>query len=153
MIDLETDEIIADGLSMPHSPRVWDDALYLLESGRGWLVRVEPDGKREDVTFCPGFARGLAFVSHYAVVTVSLPRSGLFDGLPLAEAMQARQATPRCGLLVVDLRNGDIVQWFRLRGDVTELFDVGVIPNVRCPRGVGPYAAGLEEAMRGEQLE
>jgi hypothetical protein len=26
------------------------------------------------LTFRPGFARGMAFVSHYAVVTVSLPR-------------------------------------------------------------------------------
>jgi hypothetical protein len=55
-------------------------------------------------------------------------------------------------LLVIDLHNGDIVQWFRFRGDVTELFDVGVIPNIRCPRGIGPYAPGLEEAMRGEEL-
>ena len=38
---------------------------------------------------------------------------------------------------------------FRSRGDVTELFDVGVIPNIRCPRGIGPLAPGLEEAMRG----
>jgi hypothetical protein len=55
-------------------------------------------------------------------------------------------------LLVIDLRNGDIVQWFRFRGDITELFDVGVIPNVRCPRGIGPNAPGLEEVMRGEEL-
>jgi len=55
-------------------------------------------------------------------------------------------------LLVIDLRNGDIVQWFRFRGDITELFDVGLIPNVRCPRGIGPAAPGLEEVMRGEEL-
>jgi hypothetical protein len=55
--------------------------------------------------------------------------------------------------LVIHLRNGDIVQWFRFRGDVTELFDVGVIPNIGCPRGIGPLAPGLEEAMRGEDLE
>jgi hypothetical protein len=58
----------------------------------------------------------------------------------------------RCGLFVIDLRNGDIVQWYRFRGDVTELFDAGVIQNIRCPRGIGPLAPGLEEAMRGEEL-
>ncbi len=39
-----------------------------------------------------------------------------------------------------------------LMGDVTEFFDVGVIQSVRCPRGIGPNAPGLEEAMRGEKM-
>jgi hypothetical protein len=34
----------------------------------------------------------------------------------------------------------------------TELFDVGVILNVRCPRGIGPSAPSLEEALRGENI-
>jgi uncharacterized protein (TIGR03032 family) len=154
LIDIETDAIVADGLSMPHSPRVWGDSLYLLESGRGYLVKINREsGQREDVTFCPGFARGLAFVSHYAVVTVSLPRPGAFEGLPIEQTMQISGATPRCGLLIIDLHNGDIMQWFRLRGDVTELFDVGAISNIRCPRGIGPHAPGLEEAMRWEALD
>jgi uncharacterized protein (TIGR03032 family) len=153
LIDIETDAIVAEGLSMPHSPRVWGDSLYVLESGRGHLVRIDREsGKRENVTFCPGFARGMAFVSHYAVVSVSHPRYGTFGGLPLGEAMQANGAVPRCGLLVIDLRNGDIVHWFWIRGDVAEMFDVGVIPNIRCPRGIGPHAPGLEEAMRGEGM-
>lgn len=66
--------------------------------------------------------------------------------------MKVNGAAPRCGLLIIDLRNGDIVQWYRFRGDVTELFDVGVILNVRCPCGIGPHASGLEEVMRGEEL-
>jgi uncharacterized protein (TIGR03032 family) len=153
LIDLESDAVIADGFSMPHSPRVWGDSIYLLESGRGYLVRIDrQSGRREDLTFCPGFARGMAFVSHYAVVTVSLSRHANFGGLPIDATMKANGAAPRCGLLVIDLRNGDIVQWFRFRGDVTELFDMGVIQNIRCPRGIGPLAPGLEEVMRGEQL-
>jgi uncharacterized protein (TIGR03032 family) len=153
LIDLDRDAIIAEGFSMPHSPRIWGDSIYLLESGRGYLVRIDrQSGKREDVTFCPGFARGMAFVSHYAVVTVSLSRHANFGGLPINATMKANGASPRCGLLVIDLRNGDIVQWYRFRGDVTELFDVGVIRYIRCPRGIGPLAPGLEEAMRGEEL-
>jgi protein O-GlcNAc transferase len=71
---------------------------------------------------------------------------------PLAEAMKTKGATERSGLLVIDLRSGDIVQWFWLRGDVTELFDVGVIASIRCPRGIGPNSPSLEETMRGEDL-
>jgi hypothetical protein len=33
-----------------------------------------------------------------------------------------------------------------------ELFDVGIIANVRCPRGIWLGAPELEEAMRGEIL-
>jgi uncharacterized protein (TIGR03032 family) len=151
LIDVETDDIVADGLCMPHSPRVYGDELYVLESGRGYLVRIHREsGRREDITFCPGFARGLAFASHYAVVTVSLVRFSALEDTPLGEAMKTKGAAQRSGLLVIDLRNGDIVQWFWLRGDVTELFDVGVIQNIRCPRGIGPYSPALEEAMRGE---
>jgi hypothetical protein len=115
------------------------ETIYVLDSARGFLVRVDRKaGRREDVTFCPGFARGLAFVSHYAILTISLPRAAAFDGLAMAESMRARGATPWRGLLIVNLRNGDIVEWLRLEGDVAELFDVGVVPNVRCPRGPGP---------------
>ena len=108
-------------------------------------------GHCEDVVFCPGFARGLAFTSHYAVVC-SLPRQGTFQTLPIEQTMNENRAVPRCGLLIIDLRNGDIVQWLRLRGDVTELFDVGIIPDIRCPRAIGPYSPALEDAMRGERL-
>jgi hypothetical protein len=29
---------------------------------------------------------------------------------------------------------------------------MGEIPNIRCPRGIGPSAPGLEEVMRGEEF-
>ena len=54
-------------------------------------------------------------------------------------------------LVVVDLRNGDIVHYLRLEGAVTELFDVAVIPEVRCPRGVRPEAGEMAELVRGEK--
>ncbi len=136
VIDVTTDSIVAEGLSMPHSPRIHGGVLYVVESGRGALVRLAPDGRGEDVAFLPGFARGLAFVNHYAVLTISLPRSAAFAGLPIAEAMRRRGAPPWRGLMIVDLRNGDIVEWLRLEGDVSELFDVSFIFNVRCPRYV-----------------
>ena len=129
------------------------ESIYFIESGRGALVRFDRhSGRREDVTFCPGFARGLAVVGNYAVLTLSLPRSAAFDPLPVAAAMKTRGATPWRGLMIADLRNGDIVEWLRLEGDVSELFDVAVVSDVRCPRGIGPGAAEMGEVMRGEEL-
>ena len=59
LIDIDTDQIVADGLSMPHSPRVVGNVIYFVDSLRGALVRLDrASGKQEDVAICPGFARG-----------------------------------------------------------------------------------------------
>jgi len=44
------------------------------------------------------------------------------------------------GIQVIDLNTGNVQQWLRLEGQVRELFDVAVIPGVRCPMGVSPQS-------------
>lgn len=46
-------------------------------------------------------------------------------------------AEDRCGLLVIDLRTGDIVHSLRLEGVVEELYDVAALPGVRRPMAIG----------------
>ncbi len=152
LIDVETDGFVADGLSMPHSPRVRGEFVYFIESGRGALVRLERhSGKKHDIASFPGFARGLAFQDDYAIVTISLPRwSSSFEGLAVAEMMKRQGIVPWRGLQIIDLRNGDVVEWMRFEGDVTELFDVAIIPGIRAPRGLSPNAPELAELVRGE---
>ena len=41
------------------------------------------------------------------------------------------------GIVIVNLASGDIVEWIRLDGGIEELFDVAVIPGVRCPMSIG----------------
>jgi uncharacterized protein (TIGR03032 family) len=151
LIDIESDAVVAEGLSMPHSPRVVGDAIYLIESGRGALVRIDRrTGRRADIVHCPGFARGLAFAGRYAVLTISLPRSASLEMFDLMQSLKARGASPWRGLLIVDLAKGDIVEWMRIEGDVMELFDVAIVPAVRCPRGIGPGERGMGETVREE---
>ena len=40
VIDVESNEVVCDGLSMPHSPRWHNDQLWLLDTGSGYLGRV-----------------------------------------------------------------------------------------------------------------
>jgi uncharacterized protein (TIGR03032 family) len=126
-------------LSMPHSPRVASDgSLWVLDSGRGYVVKVDQKtGKRENVCFCPGFLRGMTIWNGHAIATVSLPRDGTFKNLELEANVSARGGVPWCGIQIVDLRAGGIVEWIRLEGFIKELFDVGVIPNSRCPMALG----------------
>jgi len=138
IIDVANDRIVTEDLSMPHSPRVADGSLWALDSGRGHIVRVdEQTGRKENVAFCPGFLRGMTIWNGHAIATVSLPRDGSFKNLELEENVRKRGGVPWCGIQIVNLRNGDIVQWIRLDGFIKELFDVGVIPGARCPMALG----------------
>ncbi|MEX2165608.1 MAG: TIGR03032 family protein [Methyloceanibacter sp.] len=138
LIDVENDRILTEDLSMPHSPRLNDGTLWVLDSGRGYLCRVDTkSGKAEQVAFCPGFARGLSFWRGYALFGTSLPRDGAFKGLELDDNVKARDGEPRCGAYIVDTRTGDIMHWIRFEGAVRELFDAAFIPGVRAPMCVG----------------
>jgi hypothetical protein len=44
---------------------------------------------------------------------------------------------PRCGLLVVDLKTGDIVHSLTIEGIVRELYDVAILPGVATPGALG----------------
>jgi uncharacterized protein (TIGR03032 family) len=151
IVEIETDRIVTDELSMPHSPREVDGTLFALDSGRGQIVRVDAaTGKREAVAFCPGFMRGLAICNGHAIVTVSMPRDGSFKGLELEDEIRARGGTAWCGVCIVELRSGDIVQWIRLDGFIKELFDVGLLPAVQCPMAVGVDTPELQHTISVE---
>ena len=139
LIDISSDEIVADGLSMPHSPRLYRDKLWLLNSGTGELGTIDlQSGLFEPIAFCPGYARGLAFLGDYAIVGLSHARDDrTFAGLPLDDALRARDAEPRCGLAIFDLNSGDMAAWVRIEGMVRELYDVAVLPDVRRPSLIG----------------
>jgi uncharacterized protein (TIGR03032 family) len=139
VIDVASQEIVAGGLSMPHSPRLRDGCLWLLNSGAGQLGTIDlSSGRFEQVAFCPGYARGLAFIGKHAVVGLSLARENrTFSGLPLDDALKARDTEARCGLAIFDLDRGDMVAWVRIEGVVRELYDVAVLPNVRRPSLIG----------------
>jgi uncharacterized protein (TIGR03032 family) len=132
-------QVVAAGLSMPHSPRWYNGRLWLHNSGTGQFGSLDPGGGRfEPRTFCPGYLRGLAFVGDYAVVGLSRPRHDrTFSGLALDEELAKRGAEARCGLLVIDLRSGDVAHWLRVEGMVKELYDVAVLPQVCRPMALG----------------
>jgi uncharacterized protein (TIGR03032 family) len=104
IVDLDSDQVLTEELSMPHSPRLKQGALWVLDSGRGHLCRVDrKTGKLENRAFLPGFLRGLAFHGNFAVVGLSLPRDKSFSGLDLDANLKARDGEPWCGIQIVDL--------------------------------------------------
>ena len=139
VIDVARNEIVASGLSMPHSPRWHQGRLWLLNSGTGEFGHVDLDsGRFVPLTFCAGYLRGLAFHGDFALVGLSKPRHNrTFSGLALDQSLKTRQAEARCGVQVIDLRSGDAVHWLRFEGVVDELYDVVALPGVRRPMALG----------------
>ena len=148
VIDVNSGEIVTDRLSMPHSPRVHDGKLWALNSGRGQLVQIDPaDGKIVDVAFCPGFLRGLAFHNGYAIVAASRAREDA-TGLPFQAELARLGATPWCAILVIDLKQGLISDFIRYESEITELFDLAVLPGIRNPVTIGPATEELLTTVR-----
>jgi len=134
VLDITSNETIATGLSMPHSPRVYQGKLWLLNSGTGELGYVNT-GHFEPIAFCPGYLRGLAFHNGFAIVGLSKPRHNrVFTGLALDKKLDAK---PICGVMVIELATGNTVHWLEFEGIVSELYDVQILPGVRQPMMLG----------------
>ena len=141
VIDIASGSTVVRGLSMPHSPRVRDGELLLLESGRGRLVRADrARSVVEPVAELPGYSRGLAFAGPYAFVGLSkfrqssTPKS-TFGNLPISE-----RTTPlSCGVSVVELSTGREVSRLEFHAGIDEIFDVQPLRNARNPWISGPH--------------
>ena len=133
LIDIESNEFIARGLSMPHSPRWHNGKLWVLESGAGSLSIVDLNtGKLETVALVPGFTRGLDFVGPFALIGLSQVReSALFSGIPITDRLPVEER--KCGVWVVDTRNGQIVAFLRFEAGVQEIFAVQALQGLRYP--------------------
>ncbi|HVX13046.1 MAG TPA: TIGR03032 family protein [Pirellulales bacterium] len=135
IIDVPSGEIAARGLSMPHSPRLHDGRLWVLESGTGRLLHLDgASGRRETVAELPGFGRGLAFAGNHAFIGLSKIReTSTFGGLAIAE----RVPELKCGVAVVDVRLGEVVALLDFQTAVEEIFDVQLLPGSRFPEVIG----------------
>lgn len=142
VIDVKSNKIVCEGLSMPHSPRMHNGKLWLLNSGTGELgvVNFNEDGmgQFEPKVFCPGFTRGLAFYGNFAFVGLSKPRYKRFEGLTLDEKLKQADAEPWCGVQIIDLATNSCVDWLRIDGNISELFDLEIIADSTCPMAVPP---------------
>jgi uncharacterized protein (TIGR03032 family) len=152
VLDVESGEAVVSGLSMPHSPRLHDGELYVLNSGHGELGRVDlASGRFEPIAFCPGYLRGLAFRGRTALVGLSKPRDKTFQGLPLDRRLAEAGAEPRCALWVIDLETGEPRHWLEVHGVVLELYDVGVVPETARPMALGFKSDELRRIITFEE--
>jgi uncharacterized protein (TIGR03032 family) len=128
---------------MPHSPRLHEGKLWILNSGAGEIGIVDiKAGRFDPITFCPGYLRGLAFVGHYALIGLSKPRSTAIPSgaiNPLQKTLNDLSVDQRCAVYVLDTRSGNLVHWFRFEDVVNELYDIVVLPKIMRPMMTGRF--------------
>jgi uncharacterized protein (TIGR03032 family) len=147
LMDVQSGEVLAKGLSMPHSPRWYAGRLWVCESGVGTLGFLDPrTGRYEAVAATPGFTRGLDFVGDLAFVGLSQVReSAVFSGIPITERLQAHERT--CGVCVIDLVRGEPIALLRFEEGVQEVFAVQVLPGRRYPELINDDTKLLENSF------
>lgn len=144
IMDVESNEILVRGLSMPHSPRWYREQLFVLESGEGSLSVVDLEVAREtcqqpgnkkvatrQLSSLPGFTRGIDFYGSLAFIGLSQVReSATFSDLPIIERLGEERT---CGVWVVNIETGETVAFLRFESGVQEIFAVQVLPQTRYP--------------------
>lgn len=128
IIDLDSDEIIARHLGMPHSPRIFDGQLFCLLSAKEKLIKVDVNtGKYEELAHIPGFLRGMAKCGDFLFIGTSQVRksSSTFKKLGLDFADRAKYA----GFVVLHLPTGKVVANYQWVSSVEEVYDIQIIPN------------------------
>ena len=136
VIDAATHRSVAEGLTLPHAPRLYRGRLWVLESGTGSLGWIDLEHRRfEPFVQFPGFPRGLRFIGDHALV-MTAQRRGEGEGA--------------AGIHWVNLKTGRTDHQLLLKGAITEAIDVAVIPGETVPRlaGLSLADSGLEAPSR-----
>lgn len=128
LMEVPSGKPVLDNLCMPHSPRVFDGQLYVLDSGTGRVLRVQPQQKQTNV-LCelPGFTRGFDRYGDVLFIGLSRIRSGKQEAPPIAKKHEELV----CGVAAVERQTGRILGTLRFDRSYEEIFDVKVLPNIR----------------------
>jgi len=144
LINVESNEIVAEGLAMPHSPRLFYNDAYVLLSATGELVKIDINtGQKETILKLNGFVRGMDLYKDYLFIGLSKLRknSSTFGKLPFAE--MANEA----GIVVVHLPTASIAGKITYLTSLDEIYDVHILANKQRPNILNTitddYKAGL----------
>ncbi|MCT4635853.1 MAG: TIGR03032 family protein [Rickettsiales bacterium] len=127
LINTQTNEIVLEGLPMPHSPRIYKGEVYLLLSATEELVKVDIEKKTYQVIAkIDGFIRGLSFKDDIAFIGVSkLRNTHTFSDLEIADK------EIKAGVVIVNIKTGEIVGEIKYDNNVEELYDVHILEGVK----------------------
>lgn len=128
VIEVTTGRVVLDGLYKPHSARIFHGTLYVLNSGTGEVLRLEPArGEATVLAALPGFARGFCALGDTLLVGLSTLRASAVGlDLPIARAPHVI-----AGIAAIDRHTGARLGMLTLPAGITEVMDFVPVPGVR----------------------
>jgi len=131
LIDIDTDEILIEGMIMPHSPKVYKGEVYVCESGLGVVWRYNPITKEKaQVVKLQGFTRGLYFYGGVMFVGLSQVRaSEIKPPSPISTMYDETYA----GVWMINLEDNTEIGHIKFDGDVDQIYDIAIIPDSTMP--------------------
>lgn len=126
VFDIDSNEVVAGNLPMPHTPRLFNSELYVLLSATGELVKINlNNGKYDVVVKMDGFVRGMSLYRDYLFVGLSKLRknSSTFGKLDFAEKAD------HSGIMVIHLPTGSIAGKITYLTSLDEIYDVQVLAD------------------------
>jgi len=144
IIDVESGEIVAEGLPMPHTPRVFDGQLYVLLSATGELARVDINtGKYDVIRKFDGYVRGMDKVGDYLFVCLSkIRQSHTFN-----DSEYAKRQDYQAGFEMIHLPTGASMSNLRFARSCDEIYDICILPNLKRPGMVGVLDGGYRSGL------
>lgn len=130
LMDVERNEIILEGLAMPHSPTMYKGELYLLLSATGELVKVDLKNKKyEVIKALDGFCRGMDIIGDYAFIGMSKLRqnSSTFAKLPFADK------AVKAGIKVIHIPTKAFIGEIIYKTSVDEIYELKILANTIRP--------------------
>ena len=126
VFDIETNEVVASNLPMPHTPRLFNNDLYVLLSATGELVKINLKNWKYDVIVkLDGFVRGMSLHRDYLFIGLSKLRknSSTFGKLDFAEKAN------HSGIMVIHLPTGSIAGKITYLSSLDEIYDVQILAD------------------------
>jgi len=127
LLSVPDGRVVLGGLCMPHSPRLAGDALYVLNSGAGEVLRVDAaSGSAQVLARLPGYLRGLAVRGDVLFVGLSRLRDRKGAG---AEPLPVEHdgAALECGVAALDRVSGRVLGSLNFTSGAEEIADLALL--------------------------
>jgi uncharacterized protein (TIGR03032 family) len=145
IIDVRTQKVIVDGLSMPHSPTCWNGDVYFCESGEGYVSRWSPKTRSLERLFqLPGFPRGLRFYGPLLLVATSLAR---YSDIATSPAIADYFKKTECGIWIFNTQNMELIAKGIFNTGIEQIYDIEVLDGVKYPLLVEEDSALVEDVF------
>jgi uncharacterized protein (TIGR03032 family) len=128
IMHVPTNKILVEGLSMPHSPRIFGDKLYFLNSGKGELMAMDIKTNVVSVVKSfPYFLRGMALHGDYLFIGLSKIRKASTS----FQELQISETADTAGVIIMYLPYQSIVANIKYENSVEEIYDLQIVPLKR----------------------